>query len=145
MMICELGQVFLVQRALEFVFEIWRILCAHTKRNDRSSVAQNRVTDLRFELMEVLVGDREANPVLTQFRKHVDECERCEALELIDVDEEVPATCRGRVRATERSETYRRHQEATQKRRAVLTKTALGEVHQKHSAAVHDLSNVQIP
>src|SRR5215470_3163514 len=99
MMVRELGQVFLVQRALEFVFEIWRILCAHTKRNDRSSVAQNRVTDLRFELMQILMSDREANPVLAQLRKHVDECKRREALEFVDVDEEIAAKCWMRVRA----------------------------------------------
>ena len=66
-MVRELDQVFLVQRALEFVFEIWHILRAHAKRNDRSGIAQDRVTDLRVELVQVLMGDREADPILTQF------------------------------------------------------------------------------
>jgi hypothetical protein len=45
--------------------------------------------DFRFQLMEVLVGNREADAVLAQFRKCIDEREGREALELIDVDEKV--------------------------------------------------------
>ena len=62
----------------------------------------------------------------------------------IDINEEISAIRRLCVRATERSKPYGRHQKAAKKCRAILIKTALGKVHQKHSAVVHDPSDVQV-
>jgi len=45
--------------------------------------------NFRLKLMHVLVRDGEADPVLSQFGEHVDECRRGEALELIDIDKEI--------------------------------------------------------
>ena len=47
------------------------------------------MSDLRFELVEILVRDGEADAVLPKFREHIDQRKRREALKLIDVDEEI--------------------------------------------------------
>jgi hypothetical protein len=41
------------------------ILRAHAKRNDRSGITQHRMPDIRIELVQILMSDREAHAVLT--------------------------------------------------------------------------------
>ena len=62
----------------------------------------------------LLVGDREADPVLAQLGEHPCQGERREALELVNVDEEVATLCLGYVCAAVRRKPDRGDEQAAQ-------------------------------
>ena len=47
------------------------------------------MANVRLKLMQILMGDRKADAILTKFREHVCQGQRSEALEFINVDEEM--------------------------------------------------------
>ena len=61
-----------------------RVLGSNTQRHYGAGVAEDRVSDGWFELVEMLVGQDKRDFELSQFGDHVCDRERCEALELID-------------------------------------------------------------
>ena len=76
------------QSFMEFANEVWRIFLRRRGMRSWSRLAQNGVTHVGFELMQVLVRNREADSVLAQLREHACQGQGGEALELVDVDEE---------------------------------------------------------
>src|SRR6266478_2846396 len=102
------------------------------------------MADVRLELVQVLVGQGEANSVLAKFRQHICQGQGGEALELIDVDEE-RATLRGRgIGSAERRKTNGRHEQTAKEGRAIRADMPLGQVDQEHLSLVHDPTDVQV-
>jgi len=77
-------------------------------------------------------------------RKHVDERECREALELVNIGEEVATFLGPRICAAECGKTNRRYQEPAEERRTVLSDPPFGQVHQEHLTFVHDFADVEI-
>src|SRR6266849_9431752 len=69
----ELHEVDLLEFIYKLALKIGCVLGAHPEGDEGSDVAQNRVPDVRLKLVQVLVGDREASPVLPKLREHVDD------------------------------------------------------------------------
>src|SRR5262249_46230361 len=88
---------------------------------------------LRLKLVQVLMGNGEAHPVLAQFREHVGHGESGKALELVYINKEVSPLLGGDIGSTESCQSDGRDQKSTKQRRAVLSDMALCQVDQKHS------------
>src|SRR6185437_1959727 len=112
----ELDEVRQIEHSAEFARDVGCVLGAETERDDRAGVAEHRVPYVGFELVQVLVRDREAEPVFAHFREHVRHGKRREALELIYIDEEVPALGWIDIGAAIPGKTDRGDQKAAEKR-----------------------------
>src|ERR1051326_5520346 len=97
-----------------------------------------------LELVQVLMGDGKADPVLAKFREHICHSEGSEVLELVDVDEEVSPLGRRYIGPAECCQAEGRDEEAAQERRTVLANPPLGQVDQEHLPLCHDLSDVEV-
>jgi hypothetical protein len=75
---------------------------------------------------------------------HVGQCERCKALELVDIDEEIAPAYRFGVCAPISRKPKGRDKEPTEERRTVLADSPLCQIDQKYSAFIHELANVAV-
>jgi hypothetical protein len=87
----ELQEIVFAEAAVEFPREVRGVFHPNSEGDQGTDVAQDRMAHVRRKLVEVLVGDRKPNPVLAKLGEHVGYGEGGEALELVDVDEEVPS------------------------------------------------------
>ena len=91
MMVRQLDEVGLVEHAVELPRKVRRILGADAEGDEGTDVAKDSVPDVGGELVQILMADGEPEPVLAHLGEHVGKRERREALELVDIHEEVPA------------------------------------------------------
>ena len=82
-----------VKAGSEHFLEEGSVLGTEPEGDHGADISEHRVQDIRFELMEMLIGENEANAEFAQFRDGVRKRKRRETLKLIDVEEE-GATCR---------------------------------------------------
>ena len=78
-----------------------RVFCTETKRNERPDVREHGVPHVRFELVEMLVREGEADPILPKLGDHVRDRRRSEILKLVEIEEEVFALSFRKLCATE--------------------------------------------
>jgi hypothetical protein len=81
----QLYEVSFVEYLGELAGKVGGIFGAHAERDDSAGVAEDRMAHIRFELVQVLVGYREAQSVLAHLGEHVGDRDCREALEFIDV------------------------------------------------------------
>ena len=86
----EVHQIGRSQLGRKFGLEELGIRGALAEGDESARVPQDRIPDLLVELREVLVREHEAHAIFTQLREHRGVRERREALELIQVEVEVP-------------------------------------------------------
>ncbi|MGY3443240.1 hypothetical protein ACVW17_003241 [Bradyrhizobium sp. USDA 4473] len=94
--------------------------------------------------MQVLMGDRKPNPILAQFREHVRERERREALKFVDVYEELSPTSRRTISARVRCEPDHGDKEPTKQGRGVVSDPTLCKVYDEDLAIIHRLPKTQV-
>jgi Potassium-transporting ATPase A subunit len=78
------------------------------------------MADVGLELVQVLVGQGEANAILAKLREHVCQGQGRKALELVDVHEEGATLCGWRIRPAKGRKADGRYEQAAQEGRAIL-------------------------
>lgn len=68
-----------------------RVLCADAEANLCGAIAKHSMSDVRFELVQVLMGKRETHAVSSEFTHRVGEGENREALKLVHIGGKRPA------------------------------------------------------
>ena len=112
--------------------------------DDSAGVPQYRMPNVGLQLMQILMGDREPYPVLTQFREHVRDRKRGEGLEFIDIHEEVSPFLRGHVGPAERRKPDRRDQKPPSRDELSSPMRPLPKLTKSTWPGVHDLADVQV-
>src|SRR5256885_258265 len=102
------------------------------------------MTDIGFQLMQMLMCEDQSNAIFAQLGHHVDERKRGEIVELVQIEEERPPVGRRDIRPAESRKTDGRDEEAAQDQRAILTDLAPREIDEEHPPIVHDLAKMQI-
>ena len=131
-----------IELRIELAGDERRIRCAEPEGDQGRGIAKNGVTDIRIQLMEILVCQGHAHFVFTQLGKHVGQRQRGERLELIDIKPMSPAVMLGNIGAAERRQPDGGDQEPTQERGAILAEFSFGEIDQQDLALIHQFPNV---
>src|SRR5687767_3477496 len=109
------------EHRLKFPRDRLGVLWAKTERDESPDIAEDRVSDFRLELIEMLVGQDQADMELPKLGHHVGDGEGRKALELVNEDMIVGPFTVLDICPAERRESDRRHQQRAQKARAVFT------------------------
>ena len=83
----------------EFPFEHVRVALPRAKAYERADVAKNGIADFRLQLLDVLVREGEAQPILPGFRQNRNEGICSEGLEFVNMQEKVLSIVLRHVRA----------------------------------------------
>ncbi len=67
------------------------------KADHGADIPEYGVADRELELGQVLVGERQTDPILPQFREHAGEAQGREGVKLVEIDIEVPPDLGGDV------------------------------------------------
>lgn len=121
-----------------------RILGSHPEGDEGPGIAEHRMPDIRIELVEMLVREREAQSVLAQLGHHLGEGERREGLEFVHVQEERWSLIGGCIRPAERGEAERSDQQPAEDVGTVDAQFALRQVHDQDATLIHDRSEPQV-
>ena len=98
--------------------------------------------DFRPQLVDVLMRQREAQPVFPRFRQDGHERIRSERLEFVHVEEKVPALRFRHVRPRHGGKLELRHQERAHEIRLVRPQLSFGHVRDENAAVVHHEAGV---
>lgn len=112
----EFREIDLIKPAAEFPGQVRRVLCADPEREEGPGIPQDCVPDVWLKLVQVLMGDREAHPVLPQFGKHVGERQRRERLEFVNIYEEIAAARHRRIGSAVCGQADGRYEERSEQR-----------------------------
>lgn len=104
----------------ELLRENHGVVAADLEGDDGSDIAPDGICGLLVELGQVLVSDGETQPVFASFREYGREAAGREILELVDVQEEIPAVCFGLVSPRHRSLLDTRHEKCPEFHNAVI-------------------------
>src|SRR5262245_21862594 len=84
---------------------------ADPKADDRPDVAEDRLEDHGVELSQVLMGEHQSDAVLAKLREHGGQALGREAVELVEVEKEVPSCRLGSISSAEASRSDVRHEQ----------------------------------
>ena len=111
------------------------------ERHQSPDVPEDRLTHRQGKLVDVLVGEREAEPVFAGFGEDGGEGVRAEVLELVDEQMEVAAFRLRDRTARHRGQLELRRQQGTQQVGFVMTQPSFGQVGDEDAGRVHDEGN----
>ena len=114
-----------------------RIGIADAKRHQRPHIAKYCLAYRLRQLVNVLVREREAQPILARFCQDGGKGIRREVLELVNEEVEVPAFGFRPIRPRHRAKLELRHQKRAKQIRLVMPKLALGQVGDEQPSVVH--------
>ena len=100
-MVRKRQQIVLIEGRFEFLDNQPSVVCPESKRYQRAGIAEDGVSDVGVELVQILVCQHRADAELAQLREHAGESERGERLEFVDVEEKGPALVLRKKGATE--------------------------------------------
>ena len=121
-----------------------RVLRSHLKGEQGADVAEQGRFRLLVHLGQVLIGEREAQPVLPGLGQDRRERFGGEVLKLVDVDEEIGRrSVFGNIRPAHRRDLEARHEQRPQEHRRVVADPALAQVDDEHLAAVHHAPQIE--
>ena len=136
-MIGEVHQIEHVESRRKFAGEENRVMRPDAERNERPGIAENRMDDIRVELLEMLVCEHKPNPVFPELRNHAGDAQGREGLELVHIEEEGETLFFRYIGPAESREPDSRYEQAAEKCRAVVTDLAARQIDDDDLSLVH--------
>lgn len=127
----------------ELFGEDFRVVRADLEGDDRTDVAEHGIGGRIVQLLEVLMGDGQAQAILASLAQDRSERAGREVLELVDVEIEVATLGFGDIGSGHGGLLDGRDEKGSQQRGVVFADTAFAQVDDQHFALVHDFSEVE--
>ena len=139
----QVGEVIGGKYLAEFLGQVIAISVANAEGNDRPDIAKDCLTQAVWQLIDVLMGDGQVQPVLPRFGENGGKGPRGEVLKLVDVQGEIAAGFLEGITSCHGGKLEIRNQQRTQEIRRLLAKLAGREVGDDHLPAVHTDSRIK--
>lgn len=132
------------ERVREFLRQQFRVGVADAKTDHGAGVAKNGLPDFRGKLVKVLVGQRQAQPILARLSQDRRKAVGREVVELVNEQVEIATPGLRQVGARHGRELKLGREQRTQQIRLVGPEFAFGQVGDEHAAGVHQEAKINL-